>query len=284
MAKVHSISDPNYVSTQYKNASNLKARIRLHRKFSTNPYGWQRWLFDQFRFPPQCQVLELACGAGSLWLDNLDRIPPGLEIILSDFSAGMVGQARSNLKDCPSFRQFAVIDAQSIPFPNECFDIVIANHMLYHIPNMGAALSDIKRVLIPGGRFYASTIGQNHLKELTDLVIKFDPQLAAWGSIPVDSFTLENGSTAMGDYFSEVSLYRYIDSLVVTEVNPLVDYILSGRIEVEPAQRLGLEDFVEQALQENGGEFRITKDSGVFEANKMTQAGSKGSNDHDKRY
>jgi ubiquinone/menaquinone biosynthesis C-methylase UbiE len=284
MSKVHSISDPGYVHTQYQNASNLNARIRLHQKFSTNPYRWQRWLFDQFRFLPQCHVLELACGAGSLWLDNLDRIPPGLDIILSDLSAGMVAQACSNLKDCPSFRQFAVIDVQFIPFPNECFDIVIANHMLYHLPNMGVALSEIKRVLTPGGRFYTSTIGQNHLKELSDLVIKFDPQLAAWGSISADSFTLENGSTAMEDNFSEVSLYRYIDSLVVKEVNPLVDYILSGRIEVETAQRLELENFVEQALQENGGKFRITKDSGVFEANNMIQAGSKGSNDHDKRY
>jgi ubiquinone/menaquinone biosynthesis C-methylase UbiE len=203
MSKVHSISDPGYVLTQYQNTSNLNARIRLHQKFSTNPYGWQRWLFDQFKFLPHCHVLELACGAGNLWLENLDRIPSGLEITLSDFSAGMVVQARSNLKDCPSFHQFAVIDAQSIPFPNECFNMVIANHMLYHLPDMEKALAEIQRVLKPVGRFYASTIGQGHLQELSDLVIKFDPQLAAWGSVSADSFTLENGSERLREYFQK---------------------------------------------------------------------------------
>jgi SAM-dependent methyltransferase len=272
MAKVYSISDPNYVAAQYQNASNLRARIRLHQKFSTNPYGWQRWLFDQIKFSPQSRALELGCGAGYLWLDNIDRIPPGLEIVLSDFSAGMADRAKSNLKDHTSFDNFAVFDAQSIPFPDGRFDIVIANHMLYHLPDMGKALSEIQGVLKPGGGFYASTVGQRHLQELKDLVTRFDPQLAAWGSIPADSFTLENGSTVLGNYFSEISLHCYIDSLVVTEVTSLVDYILSGRIEAESDLRVKLEVFVERVLNENGGKFMITKDSGVFEASNIKHA------------
>jgi SAM-dependent methyltransferase len=272
MAKVHSLSDPNYVAAQYRDAANLSARIRLHQKFSTNPCGWQRWLFDQIKFSPQSRALELGCGAGNLWLDNIDRIPSGLEIVLSDFSVGMAARAKSNLKDHTSFDNFAVFDAQSISFPDGCFDIVIANHMLYHLPDMGKALSEIQRVLKPGGRFYASTVGQRHLQELSTLVTGFNPQLAAWGSIPADSFTLENGSTVLHSYFLEISLHRYIDSLIVTEVGPLVDYILSGRIEIESAQRLKLEIFVERVLNENGGKFMITKDSGVFEASNIKHA------------
>jgi 16S rRNA G1207 methylase RsmC len=55
------------------NASNLNARIRLHQMFSTNKVGWQRWLFDQFKLPPQGRILELGCGAGTLWLENLEN-------------------------------------------------------------------------------------------------------------------------------------------------------------------------------------------------------------------
>ena len=269
MARVHAISDPNYVSAQYRNASSLNARIRLHQKFSTNPYGWQRWLFDQMKFPQRGRILELGCGPGSLWQDNLQRIPHGLQLNLSDFSPGMVSQARANLNVHSGFQQFACIDAQAISFSSSCFDAVIANHMLYHIPDLGKALLEIQRVLKPGGHFYASTIGQNHLHELTNLVTQFDPRLVAVGSIPDDSFTLENGSDVLGTYFSEVSLHRYIDSLLVTEVNPLVDYILSGRIEVAYDQRSELAMFVERVLKENGGKFYITKDSGVFESNKI---------------
>ena len=81
MSRVQAIADPNYVNNQYRTASNLNARIRLHQEFSTNKYGWQRWLFDQFKFMPQSRILELGCGTGNLWLENLDHIPAELEII-----------------------------------------------------------------------------------------------------------------------------------------------------------------------------------------------------------
>jgi len=271
MPKVQAIADPNYVNNQYRTASNLNARIRLHQEFSTNKYGWQRWLFDQFKFMPQSRILELGCGAGNLWLENLDRIPAELEIILSDFSEGMLEQAQLNLRNSLSFFQFKVIDAQSIPFDNASFDIVIASHMLYHVPDRSKALSEIKRVLKPTGRFYSSTGGCNHLKELSDLVNRFDSQLSSWGNLTSDTFSLENGPTQLGNYFANVSLYQYSDSLIVTGANLLTDYILSGRIELSSDQQLDLAKFVEQELKANDGKFYITKDSGVFESNNILQ-------------
>ena len=271
MSKVQAIADPNYVNNQYRTASNLNTRIRLHQEFSTNKYGWQRWLFDQFKFMPQSRILELGCGAGNLWLENLDRIPAELEIILSDFSEGILGQAQQNLRNSSSFFQFKVIDAQSIPFDNASFDIVIASMMLYHVPDRSKALSEIKRVLKPTGRFYSSTGGCNHLKELSDLISRFDFQLSSWGNLTSDTFSLENGPAQLGDYFANVSLYRYADSLIVTDANLLTDYILSGRIELSSDQQLDLAKFVEQELKANDGKFYITKDSGVFESNNILQ-------------
>lgn len=271
MSRVQAIADPNYVNNQYRNASNLNARIRLHQEFSTNKHGWQRWLFEQFKFIPKSRVLELGCGAGNLWLENLDRIPEGIEIVLSDFSEGMLEQAQQNLKHSPFF-QFKVIDAQSIPFDNNSFDFVIASHMLYHVPDRNKALLEIKRVLKQNGRFYASTIGSNHLKELDDLISRFDNRLTSWGKLPSDSFGLENGSTQLGNYFANISLYRYSDSLIVTDANLLTDYILSGRIELSTDQQLDLAEFVAQELKANDGKFYITKDSGVFESNGILQS------------
>ena len=89
------LSDQNYLlQQQYKDASNLNARVRLHARFSTNPYHWFLWIFDQFKIPGQARVLELGCGPADLWRMNLERIPPGWDITLSDFSSGMVDQAR----------------------------------------------------------------------------------------------------------------------------------------------------------------------------------------------
>jgi SAM-dependent methyltransferase len=271
MSKVQGIADPGYVNKQYRTASNLNARIRLHQEFSQNKYGWQRWLFDQFKFAPQSRILELGCGVGNLWFENLDRIPAGLEIILSDFSEGMLEQSRQNLKNSPSFFQFKVIDAQSIPFDNATFDIVIANHMLYHVPDRGKAFSEIKRVLKPTGRFYSSTGGHNHLKELSDLVSRFDSQLSSWGKLTSDTFSIENAPAQLGDYFANVSIYRYSDTLIVTDANLLTDYILSGRIELSSDRQLDLAKFVEQELIANDGKFCITIEAGVFESNNIVQ-------------
>src|SRR5579871_3026230 len=94
-------TDQNLLQTQYRNAANLNARINLHARFSTNRDGWHCWVFDQFILVPQCRVLELGCGPGTLWLKNRDRLPAGWDLILSDFSMGMLEDARRNLASVP---------------------------------------------------------------------------------------------------------------------------------------------------------------------------------------
>jgi tRNA1(Val) A37 N6-methylase TrmN6 len=87
MTPIKSLADPHYVSDQYKNADNLNARIRLHQLFSTNQYGWQHWLFDQFKLPPRGRILELGCGTGLLWLENLERRPDLAEFVRQEIQA-----------------------------------------------------------------------------------------------------------------------------------------------------------------------------------------------------
>jgi ubiquinone/menaquinone biosynthesis C-methylase UbiE len=256
------INDRKYVVKQYRSASNLKTRLGLHQRFSINAYGWHRWVFDQFNLPPVCRMLELGCGPGTLWLENIERIPFGWEIILSDFSAGMVEEASNNLGKCSQF-QFKVFDAQSIPFEGEYFDAVVANHMLYHVTDRPAALSEVRRVLKPAGYFYASTIGERHLCEIANLLSKFDAGLASWLN-RTDSFTLENGKAQLSQWFPEVKIYRYEDALKVTEVAPLVDYILSGRVDMPGKKQDQFRQFVAREMESRDGVFHVTKDSGLF--------------------
>ena len=257
------VNDPQYIKEQYQDPSNVDARIRLHQRFSVNKYGWHRWVFDQFKLPDRCRILELGCGPGYLWMDNLDRIPAGWEIILSDFSAGMLEGTRRNLENQHPF-QYEVIDAQSIPYEDEHFDAVIANHMLYHVADKPTAFFEIRRVLKPAGVFYASTVGERHLSEMNSLLCKFDEKLVSWGRVS-DSFTLENGMAQLAQQFKEIKLTRYEDALDVTEVVPLVDYFLSGWAWHVLEKRLDLfNEFVTREIETRGGVFHITKDSGLF--------------------
>jgi ubiquinone/menaquinone biosynthesis C-methylase UbiE len=264
------ISDPEYVSEQYQDESNLNARIQLHDRFSINKYGWFPWVFDQLNLAPESHILHLGGGTGLLWLKNLNRVPTGWDITLSDLSSGMLQEARRNLQDRQHHFEFAVIDAQAVPFEDASFDAVIANHMLYHVTDRTKALTEICRVLRPGGRFYASTIGQSHLRELDELVHRFDPSADPWSGDLTDSFVLENGLDQLSEWFSSVTLHRYEDDLVITEARPLVAYVLSGAAEsVLTGKELEFVEFVEQELALHGAIY-VTKDSGMFEALRET--------------
>lgn len=263
------IADQAYLlNDQYQNGSNLNARIQLHARFSTNAYGWQRWVFDQFKLAPRSRILDLGCGPSHLWLENLYRIPEGWDITLSDLSAGMVQEAWRNFRDSQHRCAFEVVDAQAIPFADESFDAVIVNHVLFHVPDRTRAFSEMRRVLRPGGRFYASTIGEAHLRGLQELVSAFDPSIALGGNTVPERFGLENGLAQVSQWFSQVTLHRYEDSLVVTEADPLVAYVLSGTgnaKDVLVGEKLAaFIRFVERELVAHGA-IRITKDSGMFE-------------------
>jgi DNA-binding transcriptional MerR regulator len=124
--------DKNWLE-QYENASNLRSRIKIHELYSANKYGWMRWYFEQLDIPENSKILELGCGDGSFWYKNLDRIPSGWDITLTDFSHGMLEDAKNALKGSSHSFKFKIVDAQSIPCEDETFDVVLANHMLYHV-------------------------------------------------------------------------------------------------------------------------------------------------------
>ncbi len=256
------LNDRKYLEKQYKDSSNLQARLSLHQRFSLNKYGWHKYVFDQIDLPAQCRILELGCGSGQLWQENIARIPAGWEITLSDFSTGMLEATRHALEKQHPF-EFKIIDAQSIPFVSGSFDAVIANHMLYHVPDRSLALSEIQRVLKPAGHFYAATNGERHMIEIADLVGRFNHEPASWerGANP---FTLENGPAQLSAWFMEIKLSRYESSLEVTEAAPLVDYILSTRLRIPPERQVQFRQFVSCELASHGGVFHVTQDGGLF--------------------
>jgi len=266
--------DQDYLrSQQYQDGANLRARLNLHDQFSTNIYNWFLWVFDIFNLPSFCLILELGCGPGDLWLENIHRIPKGWDITLSDFSEGMLRQAQKNLLNQFHPFKFVMFNAQAIPHPERSFDAVIANHMLYHVPDRTKALAEIRRVLRPGGRLYAATVSETHMQELPSLVTRFDPDLAANHGPDKNEFTLENGLTQLSRWFSDVKIHRQENALSVTEVDPLVDYVLSSFwLGVDVNRRPEFKKFIEREIADNNGVIRIKKDSGIFEASLMESA------------
>jgi ubiquinone/menaquinone biosynthesis C-methylase UbiE len=254
------------VRQQYRDSCNLSARVQLHRCFSTNRYGWQRWVFDQIELPPDARVLEVGCGRGDLWLDNSDRIPEGWRITLSDLSSGMLEVARANLTSIPARFLFTEADIQDMPWQAASFDGVIANHVLYHAPDVSRAVSEIRRVLRPGGGLYAATNGRAHMLELTELLDRLGIAGATLQT-GTRAFLLENGAEALRREFDDVALRRYKDSLAVAEVGPLIEYVrsMTGKAALPDQVRDELSRVWERELMLEGV-IRVSKDSGIFVA------------------
>ncbi len=146
---------------------------------------------------------------------------------------------------------YAVVDAQSIPFPDVSFDAVLVYHLLYHITDLPLALSGVRRVLRPDGHFYASTAGERHLHQLVAAI--HGPNSPAFGKQA--GLKCENAWRRLSPYFAHVHLYTDEGELHITEVEALVAYCLTTGDEspLEDARRLA--EFVawaERIMQEQG--------------------------------
>jgi SAM-dependent methyltransferase len=269
------INDQTFLrEQQYCDASNLNARLAIHQRFSANKYGWVPFVQDALAsLPADAQILELGCGPATLWSAALNRVPSGWRIVLTDFSPGMLEEAKRALAATgnPAAEQFAFrqVDAQEIPFPDASFDAVVANHMLYHVPDRSRAIGEIRRVLKPGGVFFAATNGEGHMTEQWQLgeefVQMYGLPTADWHGTVGRTFSLENGAAQIGEYFDHVDVLLYEDALHVTEVEPLLRYLYS--MNTLPLERENeLRAFLQQKMDAGGGAIDIGKATGLFVA------------------
>jgi ubiquinone/menaquinone biosynthesis C-methylase UbiE len=99
----------------------------------------------------QGQVLEIALGTGR----NLPFYPDDVEITGIEISPAMLEIARQRAQSLRRQVHLVVGDAQALPFPDQHFDTVVCTLALCSIPDERLAITEVWRVLRPGGRFVA---------------------------------------------------------------------------------------------------------------------------------
>lgn len=250
-------TNATWLDKQYSTQNNLEDRITLHRICGTDGGRWQEWLFDILlqHAPLQAKVLEVGGGTGQFWIKNTERIPKDWEIIFSDRSEGMVKIVREYLKDDRRFLLKTLDASQPFDFQDAAFDIVVANHMLYHVENLDQCIREIFRILKPGGLFFASAVGVNHMKRIYELVHEFYPEFAE--NRVRRHFNLQGGKEKLDPYFASVEVVTPQNKLIVQKEHLplLIRYALSfdeikniiGEHEVE-----SFYNFLLTKLDENG--------------------------------
>lgn len=204
------LDDPEVVRAEYASEARLAARKAAYR-FAEGPDPREIAFAAVAEARPR-RILEVGCGEGELAERMLREL--GAEVVAVDQSARMVEITRGHGVDA------RVGDVQDLSFEDGEFDAAVAAWMLFHVPDVDRALSELARV---ARRLVAVTNGTDHLRELYDLLGVERPTMV---------FSAENGSEQLERHFSRVerrdafgwvafpdraSAQSYIDSAIVTK-------------------------------------------------------------------
>jgi len=248
---------------QYKSSNNLQARIAIHQKFRTNPESFYSWIWKKLDLKKPQSILDIGCGTGEFWLENHAKLPEGSNVLMTDFSDGMVEKAKNKI----NFDEikFGVADIDNLQYSNNSFDIVMAHHVIYHSENKDSALSELKRVVKPDGVVTITTNSEKHMLNVYTIAHSIDDNFSMVRNI--DGFTEEDADKMLPKYFAKITKYIYEDLLKVTHVDIMIDYVKST---TEPRKMDLRSDFydkyrevVENEIKEKGY-FGILKRSPLF--------------------
>ena len=257
--------DQHYLrDVQYVDGAKLRARTRLHTDYATQGVPWQVWLQGLVDIPQGGDVLEVGCGTGLLWTIGWTGEASDFSLTLTDLSAGMVAETAPLVQRVIPHVIGLAADAQDLPFADSSFDVVIANQMLYHVPDPTKALSEFARVLRSGGVLMASTVGSGHLREL------FRIEASVFGPTRVlrhhEVFGAQNGGELLDELFDHVAWHPYDDRLLCTDAEDVIAYICSTppgedatRDQVSQLRRI-----VNDRMAKGDGVLVVNKDVGAF--------------------
>jgi ubiquinone/menaquinone biosynthesis C-methylase UbiE len=253
------------VLSHYETPRRFDDRLQLYR-FGTGSIDWYQWVFERLKLKRGDRILEIGCGNARLWQSRLEKLPRDTLLVLADFSVGMLSEAKRLLGTTPGI-SYQLLDAETIPSVDQTYDVLIANHMLYHVPMIGRALTEMKRSLRDGGLLYTSAPSRMHLQELKSLLLSFDKSLV-FPKDDVTRFCMENGKKQLERFFTTVTLHVYTNEITVTSSDPVVRYVLSLFDGTQYPDLRGHRDSFEALVRsklEQTGSLTLTGVTGLFE-------------------
>ena len=262
----------------YAREEPLAVRVRTHKLYTQPQVDFQAWVLNHVPWRGDERVLDIGCGSGSYVEPVCERLRHGGCLLAGDVSWGMLRDLSA--KSLPACAEPLNADVMRLPLAKACCDVVLVNHMLYHVPQIEVAVAEIHRVLRPGGRLVAATNAQDAMQTFIAEMEEAGRNLGhpfKIPSIPVRvRFTLGNGWDFLRPCFPDVERDVIENALVFSEAAPAIAYINTTRLIYEPPLPAGLdwETMMAQVEQQisakvaDEGEYRVLKTAGVFTATK----------------
>jgi ubiquinone/menaquinone biosynthesis C-methylase UbiE len=227
------------VGAAYATPGPLLARAALY-AYERDPFDLASWVLNRVEaeqpISATSRVLDIGCGPGR-YLAEVRARYPGIATVGLDLSAGMA--AATLATGAPA----GVADAIQLPIRTASIDLAISAHMLYHVPDIARAATELARVVGSSGIVAIVTNGIRHLAELDELS---RDAVAAIGAAPWTAparsaarFLLENAAALIEPALDVVAFDRTSREIVVTEPAPIVAYVESEESLFAPALQHG---------------------------------------------
>ena len=205
----------------YRDDENLKARQSIY-QFAVGPIDLE-WRLGGVEWTGDELVLDLGCGNG-LDLGQLAPRSAVGRIVGSDLSLGMLHTIQPWASSTPVPVDLVQSDICALPFRDGVADVALAMHMLYHVPDIPAALAEVRRVLGPGGVLLASC---NSGDAMAAMSRPLDEAVSTVVGRPVRAmpelaFTTESGRALLEPFFSDVELRTNATAFRVPTADPVV--------------------------------------------------------------
>src|SRR4051812_35754454 len=243
---------------QYATGRNLAARAALY-EWQTPHVDFPGWVLSHRTWTGSERVLDVGCGYGA-YLSRLRRLTPCVTAL--DLSVGILGEADRALPK-------ANADIQALPFADTSFDVVLAAHMLYHVPDIPTAVQELRRVLRSGGEALVATNGADDKPEIMKVLHEAARRPSGTYQKADARCLLDDAAAALESCFSNVRVADIRTEIAVPRTEPVVAYVESIRTAAEPALGVAWLELVSSVRALVGAEiashgvFRVSTHSGV---------------------
>lgn len=202
------IDNPLVVQWEYASEERLAIRNETYRRL-VEGVNAEELAFQAVAERAPARVLEVGCGMGEF----AERVRQELrvEVVAIDVSERMVALAKARGVDA------RVGDVQALPFEDGTFDCVVANWVLYHLPDVELGVREILRVLTGHGRLVAATLGEGHMRELWEW-------LGAESTSGL-SFQSSNGEAVLAPHFARVERRDALGTIVFPDADAIRTYV-----------------------------------------------------------
>ena len=261
---------PYYTTGAYLRAKHEQTHFVSGRQF-------QAWALGLLPILPSMHVLDAGCGWGRFTWQLIEaHSVPAANIVCADLSTAMLSMVHDESKRRNAPVKFCAGEIEALPFQPGRFDLVMANHVLYHLSSMATGLRELARLMKPQGYFLATTNSENirvtiielHYQALRLLGVSYEPE-------PPSSFSMESGAQHLSHVFREVNVFYFEDASVYQNVNDFVNMYLNigryrnflAREDIPQATKEELPGVYKQLVQEifdREGELRIPVLMGAF--------------------